>query len=61
MQCPGVDNRFDAMVRKRMLHRRSICHRTDDLGVGSGHDVQADRDVASSAEAGGEELAKPSR
>ena len=56
-----MDNRLDAMVRKRMLDQRFICHRADDLGVGPGHDVQADRDVANRAETGGEESAKPSR
>ena len=48
-----MDNRVDAMVRKCMLDYLSICHRADDLGVGSGHDVQADHDVASRAETGG--------
>jgi hypothetical protein len=61
MECPGMDNRFDSMFRKGVLDYRSLRHRTDDMGVSSRRNVQADRYVASCTEAGGEESAEPSR
>jgi hypothetical protein len=41
MECHRMDNRFDAMVRKRALDDRPLGHRTDDMGFSSGHDVEA--------------------
>jgi hypothetical protein len=58
---PGMDNRFDSIVQKGVLDHRSLRHRTDDMGVSSGRDVQADRNMTSCAESGGEEAAEPSR
>ena len=61
MECPGMDNCFDSMVRKRVLDHRSLRHRTDNMRVSSRRDVQADRNMTSCTQSGGEEAAEPSR
>jgi hypothetical protein len=48
----GMDHRFDAMAREGALDHCSLRHRTDEMGVGAGRDVQADRDVAGGMESG---------
>ena len=48
----GMDHRFDAMAREGALDHCSLRHRTDEMGVGAGRDVQADRDVVGGMESG---------
>ena len=61
MECPGMDNRVDSMVRKGVLDHRSLRHRTDNMRVSSRRDVQADRNMTSCTESGSEKPAEPSR
>jgi hypothetical protein len=61
MECPGVDNRFDFMLGKGVIDHRSLRHRADDMSVSSGRDVEADRNMTSCTQSGGEEAAEPSR
>src|SRR6516162_731462 len=56
----GMDNRFDAIIRKGPLDHRSVCHRADDLSVGTWRDVQTDRDMPGSVQSRSEKPAKPS-
>jgi len=56
-----MDHRFDAMAREGALDHCSLRHRTDDMGVGAGRDVQADRDMAGGMESGSKEPAEPPR
>jgi len=55
------DDGLDALIREGALHDRSISHRTDDVGISSGRDIEADHDMTCRPEARCEEPAEPAR
>jgi hypothetical protein len=61
MKGAGMDDRFDAIISKDALRNYYIGHRTDDVRVGSGGDVEADHDMTSRPESRREKSAEPAR
>jgi hypothetical protein len=56
----GMDNRFDAIIREGALDHCSVCHRADDLSVGTRRNVQTDRDMPGRTQSRSEKSAEPS-